>query len=752
MQSSGSETVRDPSYKYLIFIFFLFLFYFFPLSCSFAGDDIVKIGVLAKRGAEKCLEKWTPTADYLSGKIPGKSFIIVPLDFEQVHPAVKNGQVDFILANSSFYVALEFHYGVDRIATLKNLLNGKIFTTFGGVIFCRKDRHDLRKLKDLKGCVFMGVKESSFGGFQMAWRELKEKKIDPYTDFAKLRFGGTHDAVVYAVKDRKVDAGTVRTDTLERMAMEGKIRLDDFYVFHEHGGGKFHLPFLHSTREYPEWPLAKVKHTSTRLAEKVLAALLDMAPDSPAAKASLCGGWTIPLNYQPVHECLRILKAGPYKNIGRITINDVIRVYKYWILAILILFAIMTSFLITILKLNRNIKVSHGNLKKEVDERRNAEEKLKRAHYELEKRVEERTKALSISEHKYRRIFEASQDMILSTGEDGCMIDLNPAGYKMLGLTCDTEIKDKKIQDFFAKKEDWEAIKECLYQNCAISSIEVKLIRPDKTMIRALISGSLDKDEPDPEGKSTIYFVAKDIERRKLMEKQLAHADRLASIGELAAGIAHEINNPLGIILGYTQLLIRNADPKTEIFNDLRTIERHVKSCQLIVNDLLNFARSSKPEKSKININRLVDEVVDFTRQHSDDNSIIIDRSYDQNVPSMLIDEKKIKQVLLNLIMNARHATGEKGVIHISTILDSENDEVIIKVADSGYGIEKKNLTRIFDPFFTTKTTGEGTGLGLSVSYGIIKNHGGDILVESKPGKGSVFSVVLPVKAKSRKE
>jgi signal transduction histidine kinase len=111
----------------------------------------------------------------------------------------------------------------------------------------------------------------------------------------------------------------------------------------------------------------------------------------------------------------------------------------------------------------------------------------------------------------------------------------------------------------------------------------------------------------------------------------------------------------------------------------------------------------------------------------------------------MLLDEKKIKQVLMNLIMNAKHAIGQKGTLHITTRLNPSDGRVAVKIADTGHGIEKKNLARIFDPFFTTKPTGEGTGLGLSVSYGIIKNHGGDILVESDVGKGSTFTILLPV-------
>jgi ABC-type phosphate/phosphonate transport system substrate-binding protein len=141
----------------------------------------------------------------------------------------------------------------------------------------------------------MAVDERSFGGWLVSWRELKEHGIDPHEDFTDLSFGGTHDAVVYAVQNGKVDAGAVRTDVLERMEAEGKINLKDFYLFsHDHAYEyPCEFPFFHSTILYPEWPFARVKHTSNILAEKVAAALLEMSPESSAAKAAICAGWTI---------------------------------------------------------------------------------------------------------------------------------------------------------------------------------------------------------------------------------------------------------------------------------------------------------------------------------------------------------------------------------------------------------------------------------------------------------------------------
>ena len=228
-------------------------------------------------------------------------------------------------------------------------------------------------------------------------------------------------------------------------------------------------------------------------------------------------------------------------------------------------------------------------------------------------------------------------------------------------------------------------------------------------------------------------------------EKQMAHADRLASIGQLSSGIAHEINNPLGVIQGYTQLLLRDADEGSQRHSDLQIILKHAGNCKAIVEDLLNFARRSQPEMGDIDIHAVIEDALVFIRHRSKMENIRIEKVFADNIPAMRMDEKKIKQVLVNLVMNAGHAVAEDGTITISTRFDTGGRKLMVDVADNGYGIESRHLSRIFDPFFTTKPTGEGTGLGLAVSYGIVKSHGGDIDVKSEPGNGAVFTVTLPV-------
>jgi two-component system NtrC family sensor kinase len=373
-------------------------------------------------------------------------------------------------------------------------------------------------------------------------------------------------------------------------------------------------------------------------------------------------------------------------------------------------------------------------------------DKLLYLNQNLENLIQARTAELTQSEHKYRRIFEVSRDMIVVTRKNGEIVDINPAGCEMLAFEKPACGKPGQFfQEFFVKTEDWDAVLEKVAADGFVSNAEIELRSTDNYRMRTLLSASLDRRLPEKE--DTVHLLVKDIEQKRLAEEQIAQADKLASIGQLSAGIAHEINNPLGIILGYTQLLLRHEASGTETHQDLKTIEKHVRNCKTIVEDLLNFARTSKPKMALIRVDEALDDVLKFVRQHAELTPIEIQRDYDPGVPEMLLDEKKIKQVFMNLIMNARYAIGGQGRLSLSTRYRPERQQVVIKVADSGHGIEKKNLKRIFDPFFTTKPTGEGTGLGLSVSYGIIKNHGGDITVESAVGDGSTFTIVLPVTA-----
>ncbi|MFZ2446949.1 MAG: ATP-binding protein [Syntrophobacteraceae bacterium] len=361
----------------------------------------------------------------------------------------------------------------------------------------------------------------------------------------------------------------------------------------------------------------------------------------------------------------------------------------------------------------------------------------------LEDLVVERTAELAHSERKYRRIFEVSQDLIAVVSPGGAIMDINPAGKEMLGIGNEEDLNPGLLPDFFHTEGDWEKIAETLNKTGFTPDMEVRLKRRDGASLSVILNTAT---EMDPDGNvSAIHLTAKDISQRKAMQQQLLLADKLASIGQLAAGIAHEINNPLSIILGYTQLLIRNGEEGTQSHHDHKKIEKATLACKTIVTDLLSFSRSARTRKTVGHIHDAFREILSVVQNQFNLEGVEIGTDFDPDLPKMVVDEGKIKQVIMNLLMNAKQAIRKNGKIDIRTRYLPHEGKALIEVRDTGCGIEREFLPRIFDPFFTTKPTGEGTGLGLSVSYGIVKDHGGEILVESEPGKGSLFTVVLPV-------
>ncbi len=274
------------------------------------AGDTVKIGVLAKNGPAKALKRWKPTGEYLTARLEGKTVEIVPLGFEKVFPAIEGNEVDFFLVNSSMFVTAKVKYGAEAILTMINSRQGKALKSFGGVIFTTAYNDAINSLADIKGKTFMAVKKSSFGGWQMAYKELLAQGIDPFRDFAGVEFGGKHDNVVFAVQNETVAAGTVRTDTLERLAASGAISMEEFKILGKKSYDTF--PFVCSTDLYPEWPLAKTKQTDSTLAAQVAAALKSMGQDDKAAKAAKIIGWTEPLDYSGVEDLQKSLGVGAY--------------------------------------------------------------------------------------------------------------------------------------------------------------------------------------------------------------------------------------------------------------------------------------------------------------------------------------------------------------------------------------------------------------------------------------------------------
>lgn len=290
------------------------------------------------------------------------------------------------------------------------------------------------------------------------------------------------------------------------------------------------------------------------------------------------------------------------------------------------------------------------------------------------------------------------------------------------------------------------------------------IIQPVRTLVKAsesVINGNYDAHieiESEDEIGYLCYTFNQMIDAikerdRKLKEQtqdQILQSEKLASLGRLASGIAHEINNPLTAILTYSSLLLEDLKD-TDFEDDLRVIIKETLRCRDIVRNILDFARSTKPDIKRTNINSLINEVLLILDKHVNFHNIVINKELDPDVPDMYIDENQFKSVINNLAMNAADAMPQEGTLIVKTRYNSDNDSITIIVSDTGTGIKDEHLDKIFDPFFTTKEQGKGTGLGLAVTYGIIKRYHGNIDVQSEMGKGTMFTITFPL-AKNKDE
>ena len=239
-------------------------------------------------------------------------------------------------------------------------------------------------------------------------------------------------------------------------------------------------------------------------------------------------------------------------------------------------------------------------------------------------------------------------------------------------------------------------------------------------------------------------LVFDDITEKIRLESQLQQAERLSSIGLFAAGIAHEVNTPLAGISSYAQMLrdeLPEGDPHRPL---LEKIEQQSFRASEILNNLLNFARFSDRDFEEVNLNTLMLDTLSLLEHQLRKNAVKVELDFEPTLPRTLGNGGKLQQVFMNLFLNARDAMPRGG--RLKLISRCVNSELLIQIQDSGAGISRADIQRIYDPFFTTKAVGEGTGLGLSVSYGIIQEHSGRIAVESEQGKGTVFSLYFPLK------
>ena len=363
-------------------------------------------------------------------------------------------------------------------------------------------------------------------------------------------------------------------------------------------------------------------------------------------------------------------------------------------------------------------------------------DQLQRLNTNLEGLVEDRTRDLSESERKFRNFFENSKDIVYFCDLDGNITNINSSGIELLGTGRDHPVNFHKL---FADPNVLKQYLTAIEAKGYVSDLDVELTGHDGIPRHILLAANA---RYSTNGRMIGYEgIGKDMTRLRTITEQLINHEKMASVGEMAAGIAHEINTPLGIILGYSQLMLDDFEKDSEPYATMQVIERQTKVCRRIVADLLKFSRQAESQKSSINLNEIIKEVLAVTEHNLNIHKIQVIREFTDELPQITGDAEKLHQVFINLFNNAQYAMDGGGELTITTF--STPAGVRVSVSDTGIGIDDEIKNKIFDPFFTTKEVGKGIGLGLSVTYGIVQEHNGTIEVES-PVIGSGHDTLRP--------
>ncbi|MCU0585562.1 MAG: ATP-binding protein [Desulfobacterales bacterium] len=366
----------------------------------------------------------------------------------------------------------------------------------------------------------------------------------------------------------------------------------------------------------------------------------------------------------------------------------------------------------------------------------------------LEARVLSKTEALVKSEEKYRSLVESAEDLIFTVDREGRFQSVNTFTATFFGGSPESFAGRQIAATLPASAAGQQAaLIEQVYRTGKSLRQEIELPLGDQS---TWLSANFMPIKTGSGETGAVLCIARDITETKNLQRQLVNSEKLASLGTLAAGVAHEINNPLGVILGFCELLLRKAEPGSQQFEDLKTIERQGLLCKETVENLLSFARAENQPLAQADANLCIEAIVKIVRHLIEKNGVELNTQLAGSLPPAKADARQLQQVFLNLITNAMAAMETGGTLTIRSFPENSPRRVVVQFQDTGTGIPPEHLDRIFEPFFTTKPEGKGTGLGLFVSYGIISSFGGTIECTSSPAtalgkqRGTTFTVKLP--------
>jgi len=715
------------------------LFLFSPVWANEPVFQEVRLGVLSFRSLEHTAAQWKPLADYLSQRIPGYRFHVVPLYYPDLDQAVARHELDFVLTNPEHYVLLRSYHGLAAQATLMPMAGDFPVSQFGGVILVRADRSDLNTFADLKGKRLASPSEQSLGGYLMQRWALRQAGVDITSDLRDLQFTGMpHDKVVFAVLTGHADAGFVRTGVIEALVKEGKLKPGQVRVLKQAETPEF--PQLLSTDLYPEWPFSATSAVPGWFTKQVVHALFELEPNSEVARTGKFFGFTSAGDYSQVETIMVKLRVHPDYQF---TFTMFIERYSHWMMAALAALLVAALALVAMRRINRRLR-----------------------------------DALAEAERLALRdaLLESLGEGVIGIDKAGNITFINATALANLGFTreealgCDMHrLTHHHHPDGRAYPHEECPIFTTLHSGQPYSgeqwyfrkngegfpvSLNARPIVGAEGQIQGVVTAFQDITQE----KHTLDELARyrhhleDLVARRTAE--LANAMTVAEAANQAksaflANMSHEIRTPMNAIVGLTYLLrrdVRDAGQQSR----LTKVAAAAKHLLGIINDILDF--------SKIEAGKLTLESTDFSLEQAlagvsnlvedrlREKGLVLRREIDPALSGMLRgDPTRLSQVLLNYLSNAVKFTEQGQITLRARVLEEDDAGLLLRfeVEDTGIGIPGERLTRLFQSFeqadsSTTRKYG-GTGLGLAISRRLAQLMGGQAGAESRPGQGSTF-------------
>jgi len=352
-----------------------------------------------------------------------------------------------------------------------------------------------------------------------------------------------------------------------------------------------------------------------------------------------------------------------------------------------------------------------------------------------------------------RNLISSAVDGVISADKKGKILIFNDAATKVFGYSVDEALNHLNVRNIYPDNNAYEVMRNLRSDDYAgkgkLKSYKVDVISKYGKIIPIMLNASIIyENEKEIATIGFFHDLREELQMKQELEKtqlQLLQAEKMSSLGKLAAGVAHQLNNPLGGIILFAKLLLEEYDLEEGAKEDLHRILRDAKRCRDTVKELLEFTRQTRHLMRPHDINKALTRTLFLLESQTLFHNISIVKDLNASLPLVLVDIQQLYHLFMNIILNAAQAMEGKGILTVKSLLLQDEDQVCIEITDTGPGISEENLPHIFEPFFTTKEEGKGTGLGLSLAYRIVENHEGQIRAESRPEKGTTFSIILPI-------